>query len=94
MVWFVEFPPCLVQLETPGWIWTLHTHVTQNQKNVAELQHQLVDTSGRVKGGVDFDFPAAVGKNKNILRIWELQFMGVSKNKGTPKWMVYNGKPY
>ena len=19
---------------------------------------------------------------------------GVSKNKGTPKWMVYNGKPY
>ncbi len=20
--------------------------------------------------------------------------MDVSKNKGTPKWMVYNGKPY
>ena len=20
--------------------------------------------------------------------------MGVSKNTGTPKWMVYNGKPY
>ena len=20
--------------------------------------------------------------------------MGVSKNRGTPKWMVYNGKPY
>ena len=20
--------------------------------------------------------------------------LGVSKNKGTPKWMVYNGKPY
>ena len=20
--------------------------------------------------------------------------MGVSKNAGTPKWMVYNGKPY
>ena len=20
--------------------------------------------------------------------------MGVSKNKGTPKWMVYNGQPY
>jgi len=20
--------------------------------------------------------------------------MGVSKNGGTPKWMVYNGKPY
>ena len=22
------------------------------------------------------------------------QHMGISKNKGTPKWMVYNGKPY
>ena len=21
-------------------------------------------------------------------------YMGVSKNKGTPKWMVYNGTPY
>ena len=21
-------------------------------------------------------------------------YMGVSKNRGTPKWMVYNGKPY
>ncbi len=21
-------------------------------------------------------------------------YMGVSKNTGTPKWMVYNGKPY
>ncbi len=23
-----------------------------------------------------------------------IQYMGVSKNTGTPKWMVYNGKPY
>ena len=23
-----------------------------------------------------------------------MQHMGVSKNRGTPKWMVYNGKPY
>ena len=22
------------------------------------------------------------------------QYMGVSKNRGTPKWMVYNGKPW
>jgi len=22
------------------------------------------------------------------------QKMGVSKNRGTPKWMVYTGKPY
>ena len=24
----------------------------------------------------------------------EFFYMGVSKNRGTPKWMVYNGKPY
>ena len=23
-----------------------------------------------------------------------LQYMGVSKNRGTPKWMVCNGKPH
>ena len=23
----------------------------------------------------------------------EIVYMGVSKNKGTPKWMVYKGKP-
>ena len=23
-----------------------------------------------------------------------IQYIGVSKNSGTPKWMVYNGKPY
>ena len=26
-----------------------------------------------------------------LLSVWHL---GVSKNRGTPKWMVYNGKPY
>ena len=31
------------------------------------------------------------GNNNNKLRVGE---MGVSKNRGTPKWMVYNGKPY
>ena len=28
---------------------------------------------------------------------WTFQYaqdLGVSKNRGTPKWMVYNGKPY
>ena len=24
----------------------------------------------------------------------EEEYMGASKNRGTPKWMVYNGKPY
>ena len=30
-----------------------------------------------------------------IYKDYELiNYMGVSKNSGTPKWMVYNGKPY
>ena len=29
---------------------------------------------------------------KNIMQIFGID-MGVSKNNGTPKWMVYNGKP-
>ena len=24
----------------------------------------------------------------------DTDYMGVSKNRGTPQWMVYNGKPY
>ena len=29
-----------------------------------------------------------------VFRYVEVQYMGFSKNRGTPKWMVYNGKPY
>ena len=28
------------------------------------------------------------------LSIWIFWNLGVSKNRGTPKWMVYNGKPH
>ena len=28
------------------------------------------------------------------IHIYIYIFMGVSKNNGTPKWMVYDGKPY
>ena len=29
-----------------------------------------------------------------MFEIGRVEYMGVSKNRGTPKWMVYNGKPY
>ncbi len=30
-----------------------------------------------------------------LQQIWVTKvYLGVSKNRGTPKWMVYNGKPY
>ena len=34
-----------------------------------------------------------VGK-QSIHGAFGIYYMGVSKNNGTPKWMVYNGKPY
>ena len=40
--------------------------------------------------------PNSLGKRKGlqgILREFSWWQMGVSKNRGTPKWMVYNGKP-
>ena len=33
------------------------------------------------------------GRHQRIWQIFKL-CMGVPKNSGTPKWMVYNGKPY
>ena len=37
-----------------------------------------------------------LGGPKTMIRIRSIPciYMGVSKNRGTPKWMVYNGKPY
>ena len=35
-----------------------------------------------------------VYKLVNVDRQGVVHYMGVSKNRGTPKWMVYNGKPY
>jgi len=29
-----------------------------------------------------------------VVKLVGYTYMGVSKNRGTPKWMVYNGKPY
>ena len=30
----------------------------------------------------------------NLVMFETLHYMAVSKNNGTPKWMVYHGKPY
>ena len=35
-------------------------------------------------------FELKLGKNTCKIHL----HVGVSKNRGTPKWMVYNGKPY
>ena len=33
-------------------------------------------------------------ESETVKTIWNYIHMGVSKNRGTPKWMVYNGKPF
>ena len=33
-------------------------------------------------------------KSSGYTRCPPKNHLGVSKNRGTPKWMVYNGKPY
>ncbi len=35
-----------------------------------------------------------LAKETNYESLVSKVYMGVSKNRGTPKWMVYNGKPY
>ena len=52
-----------------------------------------------VSGWLGNDQPLEIERTKMLLVFlvgWETnwQNMGVSKNGGTPKWMVYNGKPY
>ena len=43
-----------------------------------------------MKTFTDFNLSKLFNKKTNKIPI----YMGVSKNGGTPKWMVYNGKPY
>ena len=31
---------------------------------------------------------------RSEIEIAKRRYMDVSKNRGTPKWMIYNGKPY
>ena len=44
--------------------------------------------------GTDGRKPPWVFLQSKKLRILSDVYMGVSQNTGTPKWMVYNGKPY
>ena len=41
------------------------------------------------ESGVELQFVVMI--NLRLIRGW---YMGVSKNRGTPKYMDYNGKPY
>ena len=38
--------------------------------------------------------PVVRSRNRRGRKTTALENIGVSKNRGTPKWMVYNGKPW
>ena len=40
------------------------------------------------------DRPQKLSNEVGVRVVMGMVDMGVSKNSGTPKWMVYNGKPY
>ena len=61
--------------------WWFSWKITKDSEKVEVIQ---------VFEGTDFSNFHDDGKN-NACCFFQ---MGVSKNSGTPKWMVYNGKPY
>ena len=42
--------------------------------------------------GIPINWKKGIPNNKSLMAI--RNYIGVSKNSGTPKWMVYNGKSY
>ena len=48
----------------------------------------------RTGDGANSDIVTSISSPPFAPRLNHFGYMGVSKNRGTPKWMVYNGKPY
>ena len=69
----------IVGIPVEGWHWCPHSVVVK----VFTLPKQKQNTCHVLVGN----------HNYVLLQLW-LYHMGVSKNRDTPKWMVYNGKPY
>ena len=51
-------------------------------------------TAGEARNGLEASSGLAVGCLGSIEDDTTQFYIGVSKNSGTPKWMVYNGKSY
>ena len=56
-------------------------------------QHLRQDLGVIFLGGANL--PVGMSATKLTSKLtWRIDHVGVSKNRGTPKWMVFNGKPY
>ena len=81
--WFLLGPPLYSEGLPPTLFGECSVdHFTQTQ-TVQESSTQHVEKR-----------PQAAGEACTRPKGWKKKHMGVSKNRGTPKWMVYDGKPY
>ena len=83
------------------WIWPLlHIGTLLGAKTHLEIgvrwsPHEIyVDRSDNHLHINHASFPGCQGLFKTFVKAVTQLYIGVSKNRGTPKWMVYNGKPY
>ena len=66
------------------------------------IYHQWVAIGGSTLGTLNSDIYRKKQKDSSHITCNDRQstkyamfgYMGISENSGTPKWMVYNGKPY
>ena len=101
--WIHRFTP----LMEPGTERSVMRSGGSSSRNVINISSCITSDRGFLDFGSDFFFPATKNLGRKIMRDdggrmgfrtsekkgWYIH-MGVSKNSGTPKWMVYNGKPY
>ena len=68
------------------------------QRSAQEVSHEGQGELGK-HGELGTGMKGLHTSDRHVLANWEPRervknHVGVSKNRGTPKWMVYNGKPY
>ena len=84
-----------------------HLHIASPCKKNAELsvlEGECLQRRGRVSRHLRFQGPTVSDRSSTPWESTKIpplmtqnpysRYMAVSKNSGTPKWMVYNGKPY
>ena len=80
-------PPANIQGTKNGRLFAVRTPEVLSGALPAE---RLVALEGEELASEEVKDKRRLGKK---MRAWNHE-MGVSKNRGTPKWMIYNGKPY
>ena len=67
--------------------WCRDHHLDRHRRDKVRLSRRFLDAQVILWGERE-KWVFVLGGN------WKWWYMDVSKNRGTPKWMIYNGKPY